>query len=118
MAEEKKFYEDSCTWIKEAITGEVIRIINPKTNKPYVGTFIVRNFDNSGFDVIFRTNENGELDGGNLPAIEGPKGHLEYFYKGRLHRDGGLPAVVGYGLSKGEIWIHGEYKGQYFANFF
>lgn len=40
------------------------------------------------------------------PAVE-TSGHQEYWRKNRLHRDGGLPAVISDGLSKREWWVDG-----------
>ncbi len=55
---------------------------------------------------------NGFLDGDFLedglnmkiqPAVEG-MGHVEYWRKGMLHRDDGLPAVSTNGFSEKEYW--------------
>jgi hypothetical protein len=53
----------------------------------------------------------GDVEGkdGNIlifPAVEG-NGHLEYWRKGALHRDGGLPAVISEGLREKEWWNEG-----------
>jgi hypothetical protein len=42
-----------------------------------------------------------------LPAVEAP-GHLEWWRKGRLHRDGGLPAVVSVNFTVLEWWEDGR----------
>lgn len=66
---------------------------------------------------------NGFLDGdifdadGNFlqqkPAVESltAEGHQEYWRRGRLHRDDGLPAVIARGLSVREFWENGERIG-------
>lgn len=40
------------------------------------------------------------------PAVEGT-GHLEYWRKNKLHRDGGLEAVCSKGFSVREFWSNG-----------
>jgi hypothetical protein len=42
-----------------------------------------------------------------LPAVEAP-GHLEWWRRGRLHRDGGLPAVIADNFSVYEWWDQGS----------
>jgi hypothetical protein len=42
-----------------------------------------------------------------LPAVEAP-GHLEWWRGGRLHRDGGLPAVAGDNFRVLEWWENGN----------
>ena len=68
---------------------------------------------NEVFIVRFR---NGFLDGDvydengtlkiTLPAIEG-RNHQEYWRHNKLHRDGGLPAVISGDPSKVEFWVNG-----------
>jgi hypothetical protein len=42
-----------------------------------------------------------------LPAVEAP-GHLEWWREGRLHRDGGLPAVMADDFETHEWWDQGR----------
>lgn len=72
-----------------------------------------------GFILRFH---NGLLDGGiynkegevvdERPAVQGImgeyNGHIEYWSKGRLHRDDGLPAVTANGFTVNEWWIDGK----------
>lgn len=41
-----------------------------------------------------------------LPAVEG-KNHQEYWRKNKLHRDGGLPAIISGEPPKFEWWVNG-----------
>ncbi len=50
--------------------------------------------------------KNGYLDGGQLPAVECDDFHMEFYRKGRLHRDEG-PAVVSEGGKVKEYWKNG-----------
>jgi hypothetical protein len=67
-------------------------------------------------DGVIRRFHKGLLDGDSYtaegkritqPAVEGP-GHIEYWREGRLHRDGGLPAVSTGGFTRREWWEQGE----------
>jgi len=80
----------------------------------------------TGEGVILRFNEKGQLSGGweqngdnagsQLPAIEMPDGHVEYWIDGKVHREPDsegkdLPAVVSEGLTWEEYWIGGRLLG-------
>ena len=49
---------------------------------------------------------NGYLDGGNLPAVECPDAHMEFYKSGQLHRESGPAVVSDYGKVK-EFWKGG-----------
>lgn len=80
-----------------------------ENGKPAEGTRITKTKE--GKHTILRF-KNGLLDGDfsedgvNLvvqPAVE-TEGHIEYWRKGMLHRDNGLPAVSTNGFSENEYW--------------
>jgi hypothetical protein len=50
--------------------------------------------------------KNGMLDGGSLPAVECTDFHMEFYRKGKLHRDEG-PAVLSDGGKIKEFWKDG-----------
>jgi antitoxin component YwqK of YwqJK toxin-antitoxin module len=74
-------------------------------------------YDKDRTKIILRF-RNGLLDGdeydengkylGTRPAVEAQEGHLEYWRKGFLHRDGGLAAVVSKGFTYKEYWENGK----------
>ena len=84
-----------------------------ENGNPANGTRLFFTEDNK--KIIVRFN-NGLLDGdsytatGKLivqPAVES-EGHIEYWRKGKLHRDDGLAAVSSEGFSLNEYWENGE----------
>lgn len=52
----------------------------------------------------------GYLDGGKMPAVECP-GRIEFWSRGRRHREDGLPAVSKGGFKTNEIWTDGVFQG-------
>lgn len=73
-------------------------------------------WDKDKTKVIIRF-RNGLLDGDiyigekyirTKPAVETPNGHVEYWRKGKLHRDGKLAAVCSEGLLHKEYWVNGK----------
>lgn len=80
-----------------------------ENGKPAEGTRITKTKEEKHTILRFK---NGLLDGDfsedgvNLvvqPAVE-TEGHIEYWRKGMLHRDNGLPAVSTNGFSENEYW--------------
>ena len=72
-------------------------------------------FEKRNQKIILRF-RNGLLDGDiyvdgkyvrTKPAVDAPGGHLEYWREGKLHRDGGLAAVISDGFQYKEYWING-----------
>lgn len=68
-------------------------------------------------NVVILRFRNGLLDGDIFingqfvrtnPAVETQDGHIEYWRKGKLHRDEGLPAVISSGLKHKEFWVNGK----------
>jgi hypothetical protein len=83
------------------------------TGKPIQGEILTRRKD--GTMVILRFVD-GLLDGDrntaagkaiSLPAVESA-GHLEFWRGGKLHRDGGLPAVISDNFGLLEWWENGK----------
>lgn len=80
-----------------------------ENGKPAEGTRITKTKE--GKHTILRFKKgllDGDFseDGVNLvvqPAVE-TEGHIEYWRKGMLHRDNGLPAVSTNGFSENEYW--------------
>ena len=72
--------------------------------------------DKDGNDVLLRF-RHGYLDGDSFdrngtpltqPAVERPSdGHLEYWRKGKIHRDNSEAAVITAGFTEKEYWING-----------
>jgi hypothetical protein len=84
-------------------------ICRDKNGQPLEGTIVTEDY----FIHRFR---NGLLDGDTIstnglvnamPAVEG-FGHLEYWRKGKLHRDQGLPAVIAERFTHKEWWENGK----------
>lgn len=74
------------------------------------GTKVVKSEDvglEKGSCLILRFDENGFLDGGERPAVEG-NGHLEYWRHGSIHRDFGLAAVSADNYKVKEYWKNGK----------
>lgn len=82
-------------------------------NKSFVTRITIKNDK----EIIMRF-RHGLLDGDSFtkdgklvvqPAVE-TEGHIEYWRKGKLHRDDGLEAVYTDGFTTKEYWENGERK--------
>jgi transcriptional regulator with XRE-family HTH domain len=91
--------------------------INDEYDNPLNGWRIDEvTYDNHGKTIILRF-KNGYLDGdefdesgkylGARPAVE-TEGHIEYWRKGCLHRDGKQPAIITNGFRNFEFWKKGK----------
>lgn len=103
---EKTTASESFFWID----SETTITSKDEYGNPAEGTRLFRN--ENGEEIITRWRD-GLLDGdvvgeeGNLrvlPAVEAG-GHVEYWRRGMLHRDGDLPAVSTSGFSREEWWL-------------
>lgn len=102
METQSLFYIDSETLIRSY----------DENGNPVEGTRITIKDDK---EVIMRF-RHGLLDGDSFtkngklivqPAVE-TEGHIEYWRKGKLHRDNGEPAVYAEGFSAKEWWENGN----------